>query len=179
MKTCIVMTGYPCSGKSAIGKSVALLLKIPYISSGDIARQMAEEEINADVNTALKNGMMATEDKMRSRMYEILKETIKHNKIFILDGFPRFDDQRLWIEKQFDINYVYIDIQARLDNILARAKSRCRQDDDKSILIRRIEWYEENTMPMLKQINPIVISGDASIEDASNELIRIISEVIL
>ena len=45
---CIVLIGAPCSGESTIGKEVANRINARYISSGNIARKMAE--MNNDIN---------------------------------------------------------------------------------------------------------------------------------
>ena len=69
-KTCIVLVGGPCSGKSSAGKLTAKKLDIEYISSGDIAREMAKH--NNDIRDNLNNGNLAPEDQMRKSISDKL-----------------------------------------------------------------------------------------------------------
>lgn len=136
----IVLLGQSNSGKSTIGKVVAQRTGIKYVSSGDIARKMS-----VDVQRDLNAGKLAPEDRMRKE----IRWELTHNNALILDGFPRFLDQYIWM-KQFNARFIYVIIEAPYEDILARAMGR-RRCDDQSIS-NKMQWYEENTKPMIKHI---------------------------
>ena len=127
----IILIGQSNSGKSAMGKAVAEKLDIRYISSGDIARNMS------GIQDRLNSGKMAPESEMR---WAIFKEITSSEESYILDGFPRFEEQNNWLVNilewwydhsmshiQHKLTYVYIDVTE--DDIISRAKSRGRSDD--------------------------------------------------
>ena len=178
-KTCIVLVGAPCSGKSAAGKLVASKMNIGYISSGDIAREMAKHD--AQVGNDLSNGKMAPEVKMRNSIQNKLWRHLieKDNDIVILDGFPRFGEQAEWLysilPKYIIIHYVLFDITS-LSTIIERSAHRGR-DDDKS-LERRLKYYYNTTLPDLREyIDKCIDSEENSIEECSELLIEYIKEV--
>lgn len=180
-KMCIVLVGAPCSGKSTIGKAVAdeLCGSTAYISSGDIARKLADKHMNMKKN--LEKGMLAPESLMRNAIKnEIFNKVIIVNKdIFILDGFPRFGEQAEWLEDllehKFNIEYVLIETP---ENVLReRAKSRCRYDDNS--FERRLKYYNEVTYPeLLGRVKSIIYSGYSSNETYVQILLRIIREAL-
>lgn len=148
----IILIGQSNSGKSAIGKEVAKKLGIRYISSGDIARSMS------DIQDTLNSGGMAPESMMRKAVFDTI--TSKSGS-YILDGFPRFTSQYEWLLHTLNwwyncrtsvithkLIFVYVDVSKR--DILSRAKLRGR-DDDGSIK-RKMKYFEENTLPMFRNI---------------------------
>lgn len=144
MKNCIILVGPPCSGKSTIGKELSRLFNYTYISSGDIARRLAEKDGTQD---SLNAGNMADEESMRSEMLNVLN--IYDN--IILDGFPRFQDQLSWLLSQMPhSSYAFIHIDTSMTEIVRRANTRGRSDD--IALKKRIEYYVDNTLPMINGI---------------------------
>lgn len=143
----IMMIGAPCSGKSTIGKAISDYLGIRYVSSGDIARAMAEKD--ADVKDALMKGLTAPEDAMRDEVKKIIEE----GKSLVLDGFPRFDNQlsfiSLWANR-YDYEMIFVTIDSAIEELVRRNERRGR--DDKDNFHSRMMWYMDNTMPMVYRI---------------------------
>lgn len=135
----IILLGQSNSGKSTIGKAVARMLGIRYISSGDIARSM-------DIQKDLNSGKMAPEDKMR----EMILQKISHNEPYILDGFPRFYEQYEWLNQHVNYPLIYMNIDVPREDILARAALRNRSDDDS--INKKMQFYEEKTEPMIRKM---------------------------
>ncbi len=166
---CIIMFGMPCSGKSTIGKELAKELGYDYVSSGDIAREMAKSDNN--VNNDLNNGKLAPEDAMRSAIYDKIMES---NNL-VLDGFPRFGDQLVWLYQNFvGINFIAIHIMIDSDTAIKRSVARGR-DDDQSI-IKRILNYYENTYQMA--INADVTVENIGDKNSNHGLVKSILEVL-
>lgn len=140
-----ILIGRPCSGKSTLGKNVASNLGIKYISSGDIARKLADG--HKDAKESLDNGHLAPEEMMRSA---ILSE-IKQYDNMILDGFPRFYDQYKWLLKRMPHQKViFMVVDVDVDTAYIRSMERNRSDDGS--FARRNQFYEENTVEMMKAI---------------------------
>lgn len=136
----------PCSGKSTIAKACAKSLGYTYISSGDIARDIAAQ--NKSMVQSLNNGNMANEELMRTRIY--YKFMLLHDKSIILDGFPRFIDQDHWLHNLYitnDVQFKYIYVPISRNEAISRATKRDRPDDHS--IESRIQYYINNTAPIL------------------------------
>lgn len=173
-KMCIVLIGPPCSGKSTIGRTTANNIGARYISSGDIARKMAENDNG--VKTDLSNGKLAPENMMRDQIYRALYDAYDTADIVILDGFPRFGDQAKWLREtlpmRVDIRYVCI--HASEEVVMIRSLERNRMDD-KSIS-DRYEYYKNTTLhDLYTYINKIIPSVN-TIEYCCNKLKNYIME---
>lgn len=144
MDKCIIFIGMPCSGKSTVAKACAKKLGYTYISSGDIAREIAAKDKSA--TESLDKGNMADEHLMRQRIY--FKLLLSTN--VVLDGFPRFIDQDNWLHNLFisrDVQFRYIYFPIERDEAIARAINRNRPDDHS--IESRIDYYNTNTAPIL------------------------------
>lgn len=144
--TIILFIGMPCSGKSTIAEKVSDELNIPYVSSGDIAREMAAN--NNDIRNILNSGEMAPEIMMRGEIAKRYMRAKENGTDIILDGFPRFQEQLIWLKKTFpnaELLCVYISTTIR--NAYIRNASRNR--DDNEAMDKRIHYYIKNTYPLI------------------------------
>lgn len=138
----IVMLGMTTSGKSTIGRYIALKLGLRYISSGDIARQMNVDDI-------LNKGELAPEDEMRKRILESINCA---DTSYILDGCPRFYEQYAWLNRNINHKLVYLDIHIAPQVAYVRAENRGRDDDNYASVQKKIDYYIDNIEPMIKYI---------------------------
>lgn len=177
-KTLIVLVGGPCSGKSSAGKIAAEHLIAKYISSGDIAREMAKD--NDNVRDNLNAGKLAPESRMRDAISKKLWEYFyrRDANLIILDGFPRFNEQAEWLHNEFygiDIRYVLIHAPSYV--LRNRAKNRNRSDDNS--FENRYNYYRQITYKDLYCRTDIVIdTTDTTIEECATLLEDYIKEVI-
>jgi len=148
----IVLIGPPGSGKSTIAKAVAKEGNLMYISTGDIAREMAETDKATKYN--LDHGLMAPEDKMRDELRRVLYWCTYKDIPFILDGFPRDTDQYLWLRKKYP-SCVYVMVDVDIEECKDRLFHRNREDDKISVIQERMDWYHDNTIPMIHMIGLI------------------------
>lgn len=138
-----ILLGETNSGKSTIGKAVAQRLDDwVYVSSGDIARQITSKE-DLDV------GKFAPESKMRSQIVNMINGEYRNNNI-ILDGFPRFIDQYEFLHSITSDDLMFIHVNVPHDEIENRARLRGRSDD--MALNEKFKFWQEQTVPMIKQI---------------------------
>ena len=164
MKKCIVLIGPPCSGKSSVGKLLASNIRFKYVSSGDIARKMAEEDGTIE---NLNAGRMAPEDRMRTEIEDILRT----DDDIILDGFPRFMDQYKWlIERFFGREFLFILVDVPTLSLFCRAADRHRADD--GAFIERLEYYKNNTVPMIRKIGGIIEVSNITLSSTVREIER-------
>lgn len=146
----IIILGSPGSGKSVVGKLLNKYMQDSvYISSGDIARKLAEND--DEIKRQLEIGEMATEDQMRIAVTSSLYNINIHNKMFILDGFPRTIEQVEVLENQFpNIKYIYVDVSS--STCAYRMINRNRGDDNSENISKRLKFYEDETLPMIKDL---------------------------
>lgn len=147
---CIILYGMPCSGKSTIGKQLSMKYGYKYISSGNIAREMAR--CSQEIDASLRSGKLAPEEMMRQAIAHQIRECIVNNNDIILDGFPRFVGQYEWLKSLFNgLNCITVNIDISEQTAINRALNRGR-DDDISIN-SRIEYYKKYTYPLAIQSN--------------------------
>lgn len=176
-KVCVVLVGGPCSGKSSTGKIAAEILDAVYISSGDIARNMAQD--SAIIKNDLMLGRLAPEDNMRnaisSRLWLYFKRMDRD--IVILDGFPRFGDQAKWLHEELprNIDVRYVEIYAPLLTIIERSNIRNR-DDDKNLEARLIYYYGVTHKELNDRIEYLIDTSKASVQECAETLVKYIKE---
>lgn len=86
----IILLGSPGVGKGTYAEVLAEKLEIPHISTGDLLREIANEdsELGKQVKEIIDKGDLVSDE----LVLEILKKRLKKedcNKGFILDGYPR------------------------------------------------------------------------------------------
>lgn len=145
----IVILGAPGSGKSSIGKLLAEQLNAIYVSSGNIARNMALTD--KFTQESLQAGGLANEEKMRNEIYRTLYAINLKGREFVLDGFPRNIEQYHWLIDKFpSIAYYFIDVDTK--TCMKRLRTRGRSDDVKMVIMGRIGYYERETLVLIEYL---------------------------
>jgi adenylate kinase len=95
-----VLAGGPGSGKGTQAEKLALYLKLPHISTGDIFReiQVQDTELGRRVKKILDEGKLV-DDKT---VFEVILQKLNSKELkkgFVFDGFPRTIDQAEFLEK--------------------------------------------------------------------------------
>lgn len=140
------MTG---SGKSTVARAVSAHLSIPIISSGDVAREMAQSD--ASTAMALDTGMMAPEAAMRLRIKTLAEQAAITNGGYVLEGFPRSIAQLItllsWTLNAPMPEFYLLDVPVL--ECVQRLNARNRSDDNPDSIAKKIESYERTTLPMI------------------------------
>lgn len=175
----VVFIGAPCSGKSTLAKAIADKIKVPYTSSGDVARKLARDHV--DVAKTLDNGGMAPEIIMRGEIAKtIMRARTNGDDAIILDGFPRFLGQYEWLVSSFpEMKFLCIHVDTRTGTLFERSRIRGRNDDSLDAFMHRMRYYLENTMPIILSANNVCrIYGDGdTVTEIRNAIDKIWGEV--
>ncbi len=142
----IVLFGPQGSGKSTQGKELAQHLNIPYLSTGDIFRNLPEDsEEGKRIKQILAEGKLVDDQ----TTVEIVKNKLSEQKFkddFILDGYPRTLEQLNSFDPQFD-KVVYLKVPK--EELIQRLLQRGRADDTLEIINTRLDHYFNQTEPLL------------------------------
>lgn len=146
----LVLVGIQGAGKSTQGNMLSEKLKIPYLSSGHIFREMAKEKtpLGRMLKETLNAGMLIPDKLTLEIITEYLKKPEYANG-YILDGFPRTVPQAEAFEGHVD-KVIFIDVSDR--EALWRISGRVsdRQDETLHAIRKRIELFHELTEPVIE-----------------------------
>lgn len=169
----ILLIGPQGSGKSTQGKLLAEFLQIPYISTGDIFRQIAAKDSveGEKIKQIIESGNLV-DDQTTAKL---LEERIKYEDFqqgFILDGYPRNLEQVKFLP---DLNFdkvLYINVPEQ--EVVERLLKRGRPDDTEEGVKRRLNLYREQTQPLLDYYKTqgvlIEIDGTGDIQKVQDEI---------
>ncbi len=147
----IFITGLPCSGKSTLAKKAAEKLGMQYISTGSIAKELANtEELKKKMEVI---DLFPLEEEFRIKLMSAISD---FTKSYIVDGFPRFGSQadyiidRLW-DRMPLITVLNVGDYSTLYE-RARQRNRDCQDADLKLFTKRLSTASEN----LSQVESVI-----------------------
>lgn len=171
----ILLIGPQGSGKSTQGRLLADYLKMPYISTGDIFRNIAAKDSTEgrEIKNILESGQLVSDEKTR----ELVKERLKQPDLqegFILDGYPRTSEQvDLFnvIDLKFD-KIFYLNVSD--EEVIKRLMDRGRKDDTPETIKVRLDVYKLKTEALIEALkgfgNLIEIDAGKSIDQVWEEV---------
>jgi adenylate kinase len=177
----IIIIGIQGAGKSTQGKLIADKLKVPYLSTGHIFRELSKEhtKLGRYIKELLHAGMLVPDAKTLTIVSEYLKRPEYENG-YVLDGFPRTLKQaEAFDEKIDDVVYLRVSDREALWRLSYREeddKAEERDDETLAAIRHRIEQFHNHTEPVLKFYHHkrllIEVDGEKSIEHIHKEIMN-------
>jgi len=175
----LIFLGAPGAGKGTQAEALAAVQNIPHISTGDILRQAVTDK--SPLGLQAKSYMDEGELVPDSLIMGLIKERLGQadaKQGWILDGFPRNLDQAQALNQllqQMEQNYdqvIYFEVSQ--EALVNRMLERGRKDDNEVTVRRRLDVYQEQTVPLIKfyqDINSLqIVDGNSDVVTVSNSL---------
>jgi adenylate kinase len=173
----IVLIGIQGAGKSTQGNMLSEHLKIPYLSTGHIFREMAKEKtkIGRYIKETINAGVLIPDGKTLRIVAEYL-ERPEYKDGYIIDGFPRTVAQAKEFAHEVDkVVYIKVSDKEALWRISYR-NGDGREDETLMALRKRIELFHKVTEPVLDYYREkgllIEVDGEKTIEEVNKEILE-------
>lgn len=173
----IILIGIQGSGKSTQGNLLSEKLKVPYLSTGHIFRELAKEHTPSGryIKEVMNAGYLIPDKKT----LEIVSEYVSRPEYktgYILDGFPRTIKQAQQFKNGIDyVVYLEVSDKEALWRLSGRHEEQ-REDETLAAIRRRIESFHKFTKPVLDYYRQrkklIEVDGEQSIEDIHREILK-------
>ena len=167
----------PGAGKSTQGNKLSKKLKVPYLSTGHIFRDIAKEhsQLGRSIKLVMNAGLLISDSKTLQIVSEYLKRH-EYVKGYILDGFPRTLGQAQKFKNGVD-KVIYLKVSDK--EILWRLAYRDdggREDDTLLAIRKRIEVFHKFTDPVIdyyrRKGQLLEINGEQEIDDIQREILK-------
>ncbi len=173
----IILIGIQGAGKSTQGNLLSDKLKIPYLSTGHIFRDLAKEKspLGRYIKETMNAGYLIPDDKTVSIVEEYLGR-IQYKNGYILDGFPRTINQVKKFENGVDkVIYLKVSDKEALWRLSYR-EGVGREDETLTAIRKRIELFHQLTEPVLDYYKEkgilVEIDGEKEIDEIHKEILE-------
>jgi len=188
----VVLLGPPGSGKGTQSKFLVEKFGFIQISTGDLLRdqvQQKDSSMGKEISEIMNNGELVPDEIVIKLI--IGKITIFKNKNIIFDGFPRNINQAKVLDESLEkisvsldkAVFINVDYEILKERIISRINEsgddNKRSDDNVQTLVKRIDVYKKNTLPIVEYYKEkgilSEINGMLKIEEVSQQILKIIS----
>lgn len=151
----LTIVGGPGAGKGTQAPKLCEVLDIPLISVGDILREAiaSQTDLGIKAQPYLEKGELVPDETMIKFIRQRLLEP-DVDKGWLLDGYPRTAFQAEELDFLLDdigqgLDWaIYLEVPQEL--LVSRTLARSRSDDRPEIIERRIELFQERTIPLVE-----------------------------
>jgi len=188
----VVLLGPPGSGKGTQSKFLVEKFGFIQISTGDLLRDQVQQKdslMGKEISEIMNNGELVPDEIVIKLI--IGKITIFKNKNIIFDGFPRNINQAKVLDESLEkisvsldkAVFINVDYEILKERIISRINEsgddNKRSDDNVQTLVKRIDVYKKNTLPIVEYYKEkgilSEINGMLEIEEVSQQILKIIS----
>ena len=188
----VVLLGPPGSGKGTQSKFLVEKFGFIQISTGDLLRdqvQQKDSSMGKEISEIMNNGELVPDEIVIKLI--IGKMTIFKEKNVIFDGFPRNINQAKVLDESLEkisvsldkAIFINVDYEILKERIISRINEsgddNKRSDDNVQTLVKRIDVYKKNTLPIVEYYKEkgilSEINGMLKIEEVSQQILKIIS----
>lgn len=173
----IILIGIQGAGKSTQGNLLSEKLRIPYLSTGHIFREMAKEKTSLGryIKEIMNAGFLIPDEKTVEIVTKYLKKP-EYKNGYILDGFPRTLEQVKMFKNGVDkVVYLKVSDKEALWRLSYRNGDN-RKDETLPAIRKRIELFHELTEPVLGWYRKtgilVEVDGERSIEEIHKEILE-------
>ena len=155
----LILFGPPGVGKGTQAEYLRELYKLHHISTGDILRAAvkAGTRLGLEAKRYMDEGALVPDQVIIDMVEEVLVADQKEGKGFLLDGFPRTEEQAKALDAIFEklgiTNVSVVSLHAPEDELVTRLVKRGvesgRSDDTEETIRKRLVVYLEQTSPVL------------------------------
>lgn len=180
----LVLIGIQGAGKSTQGNLLSKQLKIPYLSTGHIFREIAKEKttLGRYVKETINAGILVPDQKT----IEIVDEYLSHPEYqsgYILDGFPRTLHQAEAFQNNVDkVIYLKLEDKEAIWRLLHR-NDTSRDDETLPALKKRMELFHKFTEPVTdhyqKEGKLVTIDATQNIKQVNQQILKSLGKQLI
>ena len=174
----LILVGIQGSGKSTQGNLLSKQLKVPYLSTGHIFREIAKkkDKLGSYIKLIMNTGLLVPD----AKTIEIVNSYIskpEYKNGYILDGFPRTLEQAKHFRNNVDkVILLEMSHQEALWRLSHRVSVENRDDDTLAALRKRIELFDSTIKPIIKFYEKegklITVEAKKSIKEINKEILN-------
>jgi adenylate kinase len=177
----IIIIGIQGAGKSTQGNLLSKKLKVPYLSTGHIFRELAKEHtpLGRYIKEVMHSGALVPDTKTLHTVKEYLQRD-EYKAGYVLDGFPRTQHQADAFDEDIDdVIYLKVSDREALWRLSYREEdgnAEERDDETLAAVRKRIEQFHLHTEPVLTYYHKkrllIEVDGEQPVENIHQAIMK-------
>jgi adenylate kinase len=149
----LIILGKQGAGKGTQSERLARHFACQHLSTGQLFRDSAAVGVKAGLKAKeyMDRGELVPDEIVVEVVEERFSNPAEVENGFILDGFPRTENQAEELDRILD-GYpldLVLDLEVPTDLVIERLMGRGREDDTADSIRRRLELYDQETKPLI------------------------------